>query len=47
MLDPLARLARGGFEVTLFDVEPAPGVRGRLDPEAVAKRCETTRCSSR
>ena len=38
MLDPLARLARRGFEVTILGVEPAPGMRdGWLDPEALAK----------
>jgi cysteine desulfurase len=37
VLDPLARLARQGCDVTLLDVEPAPSPHaGRLDPAAVA-----------
>ncbi len=37
VLDPLARLARRGFEVTLLDVEQAPSPRaGWLDPAKVA-----------
>jgi cysteine desulfurase len=33
VLDPLARLSRRGFEVTILDVEPAPSPHaGRLDP---------------
>ncbi len=38
VLDPLARLARRGFDVTILDVEPAPSAHaGRLDPAALAK----------
>jgi len=38
VLDPLRRLARRGFEVTLLDVEQQPSERaGRLDPQKVAE----------
>ncbi|HEX4142952.1 MAG TPA: aminotransferase class V-fold PLP-dependent enzyme [Pirellulales bacterium] len=37
VLDPLARLARRGFEVTILGVEPATGSHaGRLDPQTLA-----------
>ena len=37
VLDPLARLGRRGFEVTLLDVEQAGSPQaGRVDPQAVA-----------
>ena len=37
VLDPLRRLARRGFEITLLDVEPHGNARaGRLDPQRVA-----------
>jgi cysteine desulfurase len=45
VLDPLARLARRGHDVTLLDVEPAGNPRaGWLDPERVAAALRDDTC---
>jgi cysteine desulfurase len=45
VLDPLARLARRGYDVTLLDVEPAGGPRaGWLDPQKVADALRDDTC---
>ena len=45
VLDPLARLGRRGFDVTLLEVEPHPNPRaGRLDPQAVADALRDDTC---
>jgi cysteine desulfurase len=45
VLDPLARLVRRGFDVTLLGVEPHPNPRaGRLDPQAVADALRDDTC---
>jgi cysteine desulfurase len=45
VLDPLARLARRGYEVTLLAVEQAPSPRaGWLDPEKIASALRDDTC---
>ena len=45
MLDPLARLARRGYDVTLLDVEQAGSPRaGWLDPQKVADALRDDTC---
>ncbi|HEX4413349.1 MAG TPA: cysteine desulfurase family protein [Lacipirellulaceae bacterium] len=45
VLDPLARLARRGYEVTLLDVEQQPSPRaGWLDPQKVADAIREDTC---
>jgi cysteine desulfurase len=45
VLDPLARLARRGYEVTLLDVEPHGSPHaGRLDPQKIADALRDDTC---
>ncbi len=45
VLDPLSRLARRGYHVTLLDVEPHPSPRaGWLDPQRVADALRDNTC---
>ena len=45
VLDPLARLARRGYDVTLLEVEQQPSPRaGRLDPQKVADALRDDTC---
>jgi cysteine desulfurase len=45
VLDPLARLSRRGYEITLLEVEPANSLRaGRLDPQQVSAAIRDDTC---